>query len=77
MPCPQGVSIPKIFKLYNEYAISKNKDGYKTSYNKVPESERINNCIACGKCATHCPQSIEIPEKLKTIKNLTEELFAK
>jgi predicted aldo/keto reductase-like oxidoreductase len=76
MDCPSGVDIPKMLGLYNQYAVSKDKEAYKAAYNETAESERVDNCIACGLCATHCPQAIKIPGKLAMIKDLTKELFA-
>jgi len=75
MDCPFGVDIPKMFKLYNQYAVDKDKDAYQKAYFETAESERVDHCTACGRCALHCPQSIKIPEKLSMIKDLTKELF--
>ncbi|MEG2777062.1 MAG: aldo/keto reductase [Cellulosilyticaceae bacterium] len=75
MDCPLGVDIPEMFKIYNDYAVSKNKDQYHVAYHQTDEGLRVHHCIACGKCTTHCPQSIQIPEKMKMIKDLIEKLF--
>lgn len=75
MDCPVGVDIPEMFKLYNDYAVNKNKGQYQEAYHSVDESLRVHHCIACGNCVTHCPQSIEIPEQMDRIKALTEKLF--
>ena len=76
MDCPFGVDIPKMFKLYNQYAVDKNKEAYKAAYMATMESERVDHCTACGRCALHCPQAIKIPKQLAMIKDLTKELFA-
>jgi predicted aldo/keto reductase-like oxidoreductase len=76
MECPSGVDIPKMFKLYNQYAVDKDKEAYKAAYDQTEELERPENCVACGLCTQHCPQAIKIPEKLIMIKDLTKELFA-
>lgn len=77
MDCAFGVDIPKMFKLYNAYAVDKDKESYKTAYAATEESERVDNCVACGNCMTHCPQAIQIPDKLAMIKDLTKELLEK
>lgn len=63
MPCPRGVGIPEIFKLYNNYQLVKphpiDKFVYKNSM--IPNGEGRDRCIACGICMRHCPQSLEIP----------------
>lgn len=75
MDCPSGVDIPKMFKLYNQYAVDKDKEAFQNAYNATAPSERVDCCIECGICAQHCPQAISIPEKLAMIKALTNELF--
>ena len=67
MPCPVGVEIPRIFGLYNQYRISGNAWLFKNNYNAIPEDSRANECVNCGKCVTHCPQHIKIPQVLRKI----------
>lgn len=67
MPCPVGVEIPKIFGLYNQYKVSGNKWQFTGAYNTIPEKSRADKCVNCGRCMTHCPQKIKIPEILKQI----------
>jgi predicted aldo/keto reductase-like oxidoreductase len=64
MPCPQGVDIPLMFKIYNHYAISKNKWEFVESYEEVGPSLQGANCIACGDCLSKCPQKIMIPNQM-------------
>ncbi len=73
MDCPFGVDIPKMFKLYNQYAVDKDEEAYKAAYLATPESERATNCVACGNCMTHCPQAIQIPDKMEMIRELTKD----
>lgn len=74
MDCPFGVDIPKMFKLYNQYAVEKDTEAYKAAYNATPQSERAENCVACGRCALHCPQAIHIPEKMAMIRDFVKGL---
>lgn len=73
--CPVSVDIPKMFKLYNSYALSGDRGAYKSNFNKTSESERLDNCIACGACMEHCPQAIAIPDKLAEIGAKNQEIF--
>jgi predicted aldo/keto reductase-like oxidoreductase len=74
MPCPEGVNIPKIFKIYNQYAINKHKRAFIHAYENLDDAEKANNCIACGICMQHCPQGIEIPERMDEIQELYNQL---
>jgi predicted aldo/keto reductase-like oxidoreductase len=76
MPCPEGVNIPKIFKIYNQYAINKHKRAFIHAYENLDDAEKANNCIACGICMQHCPQGIEIPERMDEIQELYNQLKA-
>ncbi|MDE6469415.1 MAG: aldo/keto reductase [Eubacterium sp.] len=66
--CPKGVKISSIFAAYNkiksgDLSIEEGRELYKTIEVKA------DKCIACGKCANHCPQAIEIPDKMKELKS--------
>ncbi len=72
LPCPIGVNIPKIFDIYNGIDIFYTKDEAKKIYAKLPEEERADKCIECGRCEGLCPQSIAIIEELKKIRKELE-----
>ena len=68
MPCPKNVDIPGTFAAYNRrYAEGK----FWASVDYVictalrKTSTAASNCIACGKCETHCPQHLEIRKHLQ------------
>ena len=68
MPCPQGVDIPGIFRCYNAMYIESKSQGRSQFIQTVgltKEPAFASQCIECGKCELHCPQSIPIREKLK------------
>jgi predicted aldo/keto reductase-like oxidoreductase len=33
-----------------------------------------NNCIGCGRCISHCPQRINIPEEMEKMDRFVEQL---
>ncbi|WP_461255998.1 aldo/keto reductase [Treponema sp. R80B11-R83G3] len=76
MPCPVGVNIPGSFSAYNAVYSMGYVEGikqYVTSTGLTQEksgSPRL--CIKCGKCETHCPQSISIMKELVTVKKKME-----
>ena len=71
MPCPKNVDIRGAFAAYNrrfaegkfwgtvDYVIC-------TALRKT--STAASNCIGCGKCEQHCPQHIDIRDKLKDVQ---------
>ena len=80
MPCPAGVDIPTCFAYYNDRYISgfvSAMQGYlqTTSFQKKPSNAA--RCIKCGKCESHCPQSIEIRNELANVKKTLEPFFFK
>jgi len=67
-PCPQGVKIPEIFSLFNEYYIQSKKgqgDAVIDRYGKViPPENAAKRCAKCGECEDKCPQQLPIRELL-------------
>lgn len=69
MPCPKGVAIPEIFRLYNSQQLMKSHVIDKAVYqsNLVPGGSGADQCVACGICLKHCPQNLNIPELLRNV----------
>ncbi|MGC7872175.1 aldo/keto reductase [Desulfosporosinus sp. SYSU MS00001] len=69
MPCPQGVSIPEIFRLYNSNQLMKShwvdKGVYRISL--LPSGSGADQCISCELCMKQCPQGLNIPFLLKKV----------
>lgn len=65
--CPQGIDIPKIFSIYNEYKRSGDKGHAGFMYETIHADKKADQCIKCRSCTEHCPQHIDIPEELKKI----------
>ena len=68
MPCPKGVDIPGIFRSYNTMYTENKTAGrfqFAQTVGLTKEPAFASQCIQCGTCETHCPQSIPIREKLK------------
>jgi predicted aldo/keto reductase-like oxidoreductase len=60
MPCPNGVDIPRNFKIYNQGAMYEDEGWARWAYDEIPEEKRASACIACLECEDQCPQSIPI-----------------
>ena len=72
MPCPKGINIPGCFAAYNaSYAHSwftGLSQYFTASAVRTNEPKLVSNCAKCGKCARHCPQHIDIPERLDDVR---------
>ena len=77
MDCPFGVDIPKMFSLYNHYVLDRDGEDYLEAYEAQPESERADQCQACGACMEKCPQHIRIPDQMVTIRETVEKISTK
>lgn len=77
MDCPFGVDIPKMFSLYNHYVLDRDGEDYLEAYEAQPESQRADQCQACGACMEKCPQHIRIPDQMVTIRETVEKINTK
>jgi predicted aldo/keto reductase-like oxidoreductase len=68
MPCPSGVNIPEIFKLYNDTSLF-GTFNFKALYSLIATGagRDASKCIECGNCESLCPQGIEIIETVNYI----------
>ncbi len=88
MPCPYGLNIPAILLHYNKCLNEGNiipntrsedynraRRAFLIGYNRsVPKLRQAAHCIGCGKCLSHCPQNIDIPQELQNIDLYVEQL---
>ena len=68
MPCPKGVDIPGNFFYYNLMFMEKKGPArfeFAQNMGLRREPGFASQCVGCGKCEQHCPQNINIREKLK------------
>ncbi|MBR5134222.1 MAG: aldo/keto reductase [Clostridia bacterium] len=66
--CPKQIPIFDLFAVYNDYALARTTLG-ETRQKLASFEPKASDCIACGKCETVCPQSIDIRAKLKMLEN--------
>ena len=88
MPCPYGLDIPAILLHYNRCVNEGNvpkssqdehyreaRRAFLIGYDRsVPKLRQASHCTGCDQCTPHCPQSINIPKKLREIDSFVEKL---
>jgi predicted aldo/keto reductase-like oxidoreductase len=75
------VNIPAAFRYYNGDVFG-SRLGLKLRYAMeagiLPDRPAFaSQCIACGKCVSHCPQQIAIPKELKAARAELERFWSK
>jgi len=73
-PCPSGVAIPRIFEVYNESIMFGHPEALGDSYQWIKAEQRADQCTECGQCEELCPQSIQIIEWLKKVRQALGEV---
>ncbi|MBN2416079.1 aldo/keto reductase [bacterium] len=74
MPCPVHVDIPSAFHFYNNKYLFRqgfmSRALYIMQLGGMQEKQPAlaSQCVECGKCLEHCPQSIDIPAELKKVR---------
>lgn len=73
VPCPNGVSIPRNFRLYNRAKIYDEFSSCKEIYENMDDDSKASACIRCGECEKVCPQNLEIMDQLEKVASYFEE----
>jgi len=63
MPCVQGIDIPRVIDLMNQYCLLNMRSTYSREYALLQNPAEC--CIACDTCRDKCPAGINIPEMMK------------
>jgi hypothetical protein len=82
MPCPHGVDIPAVFAAYNDKYL--NNKGFSAMFTYMQNTGAMTKhpayaslCQSCHACEPHCPQSIQISDRMKDVKDDLEGPFFK
>lgn len=69
MPCPQGLLIPEIFKLYNYHRLLKMPNAAREYAGRQGWGDlfRADKCIGCGVCESKCPNSLPVSELMREV----------
>lgn len=72
LPCPKEVNIPMCFAAYNTsfaHGWYQGMHQYITASGAmVGEARFAGDCVKCGACVAKCPQHIQIPDELASVK---------
>lgn len=69
--CPKEINIPGYLKLYNSYKV----DGVwaLSGASEIESKGKPADCIGCGACTKHCPQSIDTPAIMVKLAEVLKE----
>ena len=66
MPCPNGVDIPGIFKVWNNVSLYDTDPAKNMGLREIRKKDSgADKCVECGACEAACPQHLSIIEELK------------
>lgn len=68
--CPAQINIPDFLAVYNAY-----KTDGPWALNRLGEVDSVgkpSDCVGCGACSGHCPQSIAVADILKELAELSQ-----
>jgi len=71
MPCPQGIVIPDMMELYNEWYIFRD-DRAKRNYRFTKDEQKPTNCVSCRACEASCPQHLMISDIMHELVRIFE-----
>ena len=88
MPCPYGIDIPGALTVWNAAVAERRlpddpddpdfpdkRQRFLAEYSRaLPRLREAERCIGCGRCISHCPQRIEIPDEMCRVGDLVERL---
>jgi len=68
LPCPQGIDIPGVIKIWNTYNIVQGDDHFIRDYQILDVS--ADCCIMCETCEEKCPNGVGITEIMEKTRAL-------
>jgi uncharacterized protein len=68
LPCPNGVSIPRVFDVYNSGAMYNDHANARGAYKFwIKDENKASQCIQCRECEDKCPQKIPISDWMPVV----------
>ncbi|WP_407376612.1 aldo/keto reductase [Methanobrevibacter sp.] len=72
--CEMGIPIPDLFNLYNGEKLHSLQANYGNYGTITAANAPASACTQCGTCIDFCTQKLDIPELLKDVANLFENV---
>ncbi|MFP4142420.1 MAG: aldo/keto reductase [Candidatus Natronoplasma sp.] len=73
VPCPNDVSIPRNFRMYNQAEIYDEFKKQKEIWDEnMKDDSKATNCVRCGECIEKCPQNLPIMDLLEEVSEYFE-----
>ncbi len=74
VPCPNDVSIPRNFRMYNQAEIYDEYEKYKEIWDEnMKDESKATACVRCGECIEKCPQNLPIMDLLEDVSAYFED----
>ena len=73
MPCPAGIEIPTQARISLLLGRAPYQPFLEDSFKE--KMDRINQCIECGQCKSHCPYQLDTPNLLKRELKRYQEFY--
>ncbi len=67
MDCPNGVDIPRNFRLCNRAKVYGLVDLAREQYAALDKGKRAESCTRCGECEPKCPNKLPIMDQLAEV----------
>jgi len=74
MPCPQGIDIPEMLGMLNEWRMFENTDKMRFAVGWMRPTNHPDLCTACGQCMEKCPQHADIPALMAEFREVIHML---
>ncbi|MCM1049239.1 MAG: aldo/keto reductase [Clostridiales bacterium] len=68
--CPMKIDIPAYLSLYNKYKTD--GEWVLERMSSIESEGKPSDCIGCGACTGHCPQSIKVPDIMSELATLSK-----
>ncbi len=74
MPCPKNINIPLVFSIYNSkhlYGKGLTSKIHYLGFNGGLQGKKpglASQCVGCGLCVKHCPQQIDVPVHMQSVR---------